>query len=93
MSFDGVENRRFQRNAYFKSIKFYTNSQPHNRIKIGATVNIGDAGMCMYTLNNLIIDEPIIIKNTLPVPYQKAIVKYINKLFGQFFKVGIMFIK
>ena len=57
---------------------------------LGSCVNISEYGMCIYTFDHLDEGETIEIKDTLPVPYKRAAVRWGYS--GNFYKVGLAFI-
>ena len=46
----------------------------------------------MYTFDELAQGEGIEIKNALPVPYRKAVVRWVKNYAIDLYKVGIMFV-
>jgi hypothetical protein len=53
---------------------------------------MSDSGMCMYTYGRLEEGEDIEINNALPVPYQKATVRWTKKYSEDFYKIGLEFV-
>jgi hypothetical protein len=94
MPYDGSEKRRNPRQAFTDNIEFCLSSRSpdSNKTFLGACVNINEFGMCIYTFDCVNEGETIEIKTTLPVPYDRAEVRWVKTYSGNFYKVGLMFI-
>jgi len=91
MSFDGIERRKHPRRAYCEKIQFCQISRFPNKLFPGASVDISDSGMRIYTLDKLVVGDSLEIKTALPVPFLKATVKWVEDCAGVYYKAGIMF--
>ena len=92
MRFNGIERRRHPRRPHCQNVEFCLVSRPSGEILVGASVDLSDSGLCMYTFDELAQGENIEIKNALPVPYQKAVVRWVKNYAIDLYKVGIMFV-
>jgi hypothetical protein len=92
MSFDGIDKRKTARRIYSDNIEFSLSPPPAQKIMVGSCVNISEFGMCIYTFDHLDEGEIIEIKDTLPVPFKRATVRWVKAYSGNFYKVGLTFI-
>jgi hypothetical protein len=69
----------------------YCISSDADETVFGAGVDISDSGMCIYTSYPLEKDQIIVIKSTLPVPYQRAQVRWVKICGESRYKVGLIF--
>lgn len=92
MSFDGVEKRRHPRREYHEKVDFCLSSRPDRKLFCGASVDISDSGMCMYTFDGMKKGELLEIRNEIPSPCSRAEVVWVKEYCGDFFKVGIKFV-
>jgi hypothetical protein len=83
--------RKHRRLHFLSSVQYCMTSNADNGIMFGAGVDISNSGMCMYTSCPLEKDQVIVIKNTLPVPYQTAQVKWVKECTANRYKVGLIF--
>jgi hypothetical protein len=93
MPFHGNNRRRDQRHLFFTNIEYYISSPLPEEMYLGSNINMSDSGMCMYTYRRLNEGDHIRIKNALPVPHQKAAVRWTKRYSEDFFKVGLEFIE
>jgi len=86
------DKRRHQRH---KSVTPFAYRVPHSSpgIQIGITINISDAGMCIYSDSAHNEGEIIEIRSTLPVPYLWAAIRWAKKDAANLCRMGLMFIK
>jgi hypothetical protein len=88
---NGNGARKHRRLHFLSSVQYCMTSNADNGTIFGAGVDISDSGMCMYTCYPLEKDQVIIIKSTLPVPYQTAQVKWVKECMASRYKVGLIF--
>lgn len=93
MSFDGVERRRHPRHAHTDNIEYCLNPTDLTTIFQGICINISESGMCLYTFKPIYAGQKILIKNVLPVPYQKAEVIWVKEKSEDLYRAGLMFIE
>ncbi len=60
-------------------------------MRMGATVNISDAGMCVVTSSHLREGDSIIIRNELALLSRKATVRWVRNYRHNFCKAGLLF--
>ena len=92
MSFDGVSTRRHPRHSYVDTIDFCLDYTSNSNRLHGITVNISDSGIGLYTFKPLYAGQTITVESTLPVPYQKATVIWVQKRNEDLYKIGLKFI-
>lgn len=90
---DGIERRQCLRKFSLNTIQFCFVHDSPGEIRHGATVNISDTGMCLFTSNHLKEGESIIIQNDVLLPSQKATVRWVKNFEQNFWKAGLMFIE
>jgi hypothetical protein len=56
------------------------------------SVNISDSGIGIFTFAPVYKGQTVTFETTLPVPYQKAAVMWVQKRGEDFYKVGLNFI-
>ena len=66
-------------------------SHPQNRTLVAISSNISNAGVCIYTFKPLEEGQEIIFKNTLPVPYNRATVRWVRQCNKSIYKAGVVF--
>jgi hypothetical protein len=93
MYFDGVERRRHQRRPHADSIEFYLIPSDLTTTLRGISIDISDSGMCLYTFTPINTNQNILIRNFLPVPYQRATVRWVKKHTEELYRVGLFFIE
>ncbi len=93
MYFDGVERRIHKRRPHADSIEFCLIPSDLTTTLRGISIDISDSGMCLYTFTPINTGQNIVINNFLPVPYQKATVRWVKKHTEELYRVGIMFIE
>jgi len=92
MPFDGIDKRKNERRIFSDNIEFSLSPPAAQKRMVGSCVNISEYGMCIYTFDHLDEGETIEIKDTLPVPYKRATVRWVKVYSGNFYKVGLTFI-
>jgi hypothetical protein len=93
MYFDGVERRRHQRRPHADNIEFCLIPSDLTTILRGISIDISDSGMCLYTFTPMNTGQNILIKNFLPVPYQKATIRWVKKHTEGLYRVGLLLIE
>ena len=88
-SYEGKE-RRHQRKIYVSTFAYRLPSRS-SEIFFGVTSNISDSGMCIYSDARPYEGENVEFRSSLPVPYQRATVKWIKKDVNNLYKMGLMF--
>jgi hypothetical protein len=92
MSFTGAERRKRPRYPYSNKLDFYSNPPTQDTTYYGFSVDISNAGMCLYTFSTPPNEgDEIAFKNALPVSYQKAIVRWVEQYTEDFYGIGVMF--
>lgn len=92
MSFHRVERRKSPRYPYLHTVYFCEDARLGEETFLGASVDISDTGMSLYTSVPLAESQNVMIKNTLPVEYTRATVRWLRKYSADLYKVGLMFI-
>ena len=92
MQFYGIEKRKFPRYPYLHTVYFCEGPRLHDETCLGASVDISDTGMSLYTSTPLTESQNIVIKNTLPVEFRRATVKWSRRFSADLYKVGLMFL-
>jgi hypothetical protein len=93
MPFEGDESRRHPRRAHTDIIEFCLNPANTTATLHGTVIDISESGMSLYTFKPLSEGQGIIVKSALPVPYQKAIVRWVKRYSEDLYRVGLMFIE
>ena len=91
MSFDSFSTRRHPRRLYSDNIEFCLDYSSAGRLH-GISVNISDSGIGLYTFSPVYAGQTVTIETTLPVPYQKATIMWVQKRAEDLYKVGLKFI-
>ena len=92
VSFDSVNTRRHLRHIYSDNIEFCLDYSSAGTRLHGISVNISDSGIGLYTFAPIYAGQTVTFETTLPVPYQKAAVMWVQKRGEDFYKVGLNFI-
>jgi hypothetical protein len=92
MPFHGVERRNLPRYPYLHTVYFWEDARVQEETCLGASVDLSDAGMSLYTSVPLVQNQDIMIKNVLPVEYRRATVRWSRKYAADLYKVGLMFV-
>ena len=92
MSFDSVNTRRHPRHLYSNNIEFRLDYSSVGTRLHGVSVNISDSGIGLYTFTPIYAGQTVSVETTLPVPYQKATVMWVQKRAEDLYKVGLRFI-
>jgi hypothetical protein len=92
MPFHGVERRNFPRYPYLHTIYFCEDARLQEETCLGASVDLGNAGMSLYTSVPLVESQNIMIKNALPLEYRWATVRWSRKYSADLYKVGLKFV-
>lgn len=89
-----TENRRKDQRQEFSYIvlEFVLHPDTAYEIYVGYTLNLSDAGMCIYTSAILKTGQEIILKSDEPRLYKKAVVRWVERYDAFFFKVGLEFV-
>jgi hypothetical protein len=92
-TFAGItgEKRKFIRHdfAIKVAIKFISGPS-EGEIHEGFLANKSSSGLCLFTFNPLDIGEEIMLKNNIYIPFQKAIVKWIQEVNKEWYAVGLI---
>ena len=93
MSGDGKGQglRRHGRSNYLGTIRYCLNPHSDGRVLIGSGIDVSESGMCMFSSYPLKKDQGIIIKSKLPVPHQRAKVRWVKELGENWYQVGLEF--
>jgi hypothetical protein len=89
---DGRELRRHERSNYLGTVHYCLNPQSDGRVLIGSGIDVSQSGMSMFSAYPLKKGQGITIKTKLPVPHQKATVRWIRELREDWYQVGLEFI-
>ncbi len=92
MSFDGVDTRKHPRHPYSNNIEFCLDASSDCIGLHGLSVDISDSGICLYTFTPIYAGQTITFETTLPVPYQKATVIWVQKRAEDLYRAGLKFI-
>jgi hypothetical protein len=91
MSSDSLYTRRHPRHHYSENIEFCLDYSSAGTRLHGISVNISDSGIGLYTFAPIYAGQTITFETTLPVPYQKAAVMWVQKRGEDLYKVGLNF--
>jgi c-di-GMP-binding flagellar brake protein YcgR len=86
-----IERRKHNRFPYPEKINYVCVNDDTPDILKGITVNISDAGICLYLFKNHTEGQEITILTDLPIPPRKATIRWIKNFRERFFTAGIMF--
>ena len=92
MPSEGGEKRKNERRLFSDNIEFSLCPPSPHKSLVGSCANISDYGLCIYTFEQVKEGEIIEIRDALPVPHKKAVVRWVKAYSGDFYKVGLMFI-
>jgi hypothetical protein len=93
VSFDSsLYTRRYPRRHYSENIEFRLDYSGAAIRLHGISVNISDSGIGIFTFAPIYRGQTVTFETTLPVPYQKAAVMWVQKRGEDFYKVGLNFI-
>jgi hypothetical protein len=88
MSLNNIERRKHIRYDYFNHvIEYYSKSS--DEVFKGVTINISNSGLCLQILKPLSIGQEIKIKRAPSISYQPATVRWIKKIDGTLYNVGL----
>lgn len=87
---DNVEKRRHPRYNFTYPIEYVLNPNISGESCKGVIINISNYGVCLCTSNLLTEGQEIKIESILPVSYQTANVRWVEK-YDDFYKIGLMF--
>lgn len=87
----GRERRSCQRHMSVDGLEFCLDHDAVEQIRIGATMNVSDTGMCVVSSTHLTEGECILIKNELPLASRKAVVRWSKNFQQNFCKAGLKF--
>jgi hypothetical protein len=87
----GQENRRHQRENHLGTVHYSLVSHSDSQILVGAGIDISESGMSMFSSYPLKRGQSIIIKSKLPVPGQRATVRWVTELKQNWYQVGLEF--
>ena len=87
-------NRRKDQRKEFSYIvlEFVLHPDTAYEIFVGYSLNLSDAGMCIYTSTVLKTGQEIILKSDQPRLYKKAAVRWVERYDSFFYKVGLEFV-
>lgn len=88
---DVMTQRRHQRSPHKETLEITVPSHPKNGTLIAISSNICDGGLCIYTFKPLAEGEEILFKSALPVPYQRAEVRWVRQCNPTIYKAGVQF--
>jgi len=91
VSFDSVNTRRHPRYLYSDNIEFCLDYSGAGTRLHGISFNISDSGIGLYTFKPIYAGQTITVETTLPGPYQKATVMWVQKRAEDLYKVGLEF--
>jgi len=89
-----TENRRKDPRKDFSYIvlEFVLHPDTSYEIFVGYTLNLSNAGLCIYTSALLTEGQAIILKSDDPPLYKKAAVRWVERYDSLFYKVGLEFV-
>jgi hypothetical protein len=87
---DNDDRRKEARSSHYASVQFHLDSCPDNDMIPGVTRDMGDSGICMYTMYSLTEGQVITFRGNGTKPNQRAVVIWVKK-YGGFYKVGLEF--
>jgi hypothetical protein len=90
---DLEEERPCPRTVSLNTIQFCFADDVAREPCLGTTINISDTGMCLYTRNRLREGDSIIIKDAVPLPSRRALVRWVKNFGSTLCKAGLMFIE
>ena len=93
VSVDSINTRRHPRRLYSDSIAFCLDYSSAGTRLHGISFNVSDSGIGLYTFTPVYAGQTITVETTLPVPYQKATVMWVQKRTEDLYRVGLKFIR
>lgn len=87
----GKELRRHERRHYLGAVRYCLNPHPDGSLLVGSGIDVSDSGMSMFSSYPLKRGQGVIIKTKLPVPHQRATVRWIRELNENWYQVGLEF--
>jgi len=87
----GQEQRRHRRNNYLGTVHYCLNPHSDGGVLIGSGIDVSESGMSMFSSYPLKKGQGIVIRNRIPVPYQKATVMWVKELRENWYQVGLQF--
>jgi hypothetical protein len=92
VSFDGVERRRHPRYVHSDNIEFRFDLSGIGTTLHGISVDSSDSGLSLYTFAPIYAGQNIAVRTTLPVPYRKATVTWVQQRSEDLYRAGLKFI-
>jgi hypothetical protein len=94
MSFTGEERRKSTRYQHSSRLDFHSISSTQDITYSGVSVDISSAGIGLYTCSTAPNEgDEIAFEDALPVSYQKAIVRWVERYTENCYGVGVRFFK
>jgi hypothetical protein len=87
------EQRQCRRIVRLNTIRFSFADDSPWEIRLGTTLNISTAGMCLYTLYHLNEGENILLRDDELSLARKATVRWVKHYRENFCKAGLMYIQ
>ena len=84
-----IERREHIRYDFPFTIDYVLSPKISDDILKGVTININDAGLCLYIFNPLPEGQKLTIKSILPVFCQTVTVRWIKKMDEDFYMAGL----
>ncbi|HMK50578.1 MAG TPA: PilZ domain-containing protein [Thermodesulfovibrionales bacterium] len=84
--------RREARYEFGYSIEYALHAGPQSEIHAGVAANISSSGLCICSEHQLIEGQTIILRSTLPVVHQRAVVRWSRQVGESSHRSGLEFI-
>ena len=84
-----AEKRKQQRYDFPGMIEYVANFETSDEPLKAVTVNISKSGLCLYIFEFLNEGQEIIIKSTLPIPFQRVTARWVKEIDDSFYAVGL----
>ena len=84
--------RKTWRSNYLGTVQYCIAPCSGDDILLGAGIDISDDGICMFCSQSHREGEALIIKNQLPVPRDRAMVRWVRQYAKDLYKVGAEFV-
>ena len=85
-----TDKRRHLRYSFPYSVEYILDPHTTDKIFKGILINISNSGLCLRIFYHLAEGQKITIKSIIPIPCQKATVRWIKKCDNHSYIAGLM---
>ena len=86
-----VEQRAHQRRPHKQCLEIRLQSRSQHDTLLAISSDISESGVCIFTFKPLKEGDGLLFTGHLPVPYNKATVRWVKQCKRSFYKVGALF--